>query len=199
MRPRGQKEMPGRNVRPADTDDDAEAMKRLAAGEISAIAPIYDRHQAAVFAFVARLTRDDPDVEDIVHTTFLTAARRASAFDGRPSCRPWLLGIAAQLVRRKRRSFARFARALFNFAFQLQDIGRDPMEVVGARDQLIRVERAFAALPEAKRAVLLLAEVEGMACEEIARTLGIPVGTVWTRLHHARRELARALDAKEAR
>jgi RNA polymerase sigma-70 factor (ECF subfamily) len=51
------------------------------------------------------------------------------------------------------------------------------------------VEKAVATLTEAKRVVLLLADLEGFTCEEIAAMLGIPVGTVWTRLHHARREL----------
>jgi RNA polymerase sigma-70 factor (ECF subfamily) len=178
---------------------DAEAMKRLAAGEISAMADIYDHHHTAVFDFVTRLTRDDPDVEDIVHATFLTAARRAGTFDRRVSCRPWLLGIAAHLVRRRRRSLARLARALFNLASHLRlSAPRDPSEILLAREALVRVDKAFAKLSEAKRAVLLLAEVEELTCEEIATTLKIPIGTVWTRLHHARRELAHALDVKES-
>jgi RNA polymerase sigma-70 factor (ECF subfamily) len=73
----------------------------------------------------------------------------------------------------------------------------DPDRLLAARDELARVERAFAQLSDAKRSVLLMAEVEGMSCEEIAAALEIPVGTVWTRLHHARRHLSMALRAEE--
>jgi RNA polymerase sigma-70 factor (ECF subfamily) len=197
LRPKGSAAS-DRGERPAETGD-ADAIKRVAAGELSAMADIYDRHHGAVFDFVVRLTRDDSDVEDIVHATFLTAARRATTFDGRAPCRPWLLGIAAQLVRRRRRSLARLARALFDFASHLRlAAALDPSDMLVARDELRRMETAFAKLSHAKRAVLLLAEVEGMTCEGIATTLKIPIGTVWTRLHHARRELADTLEAKEA-
>jgi RNA polymerase sigma-70 factor (ECF subfamily) len=159
---------------------------------------LYDRHHLAVYDVVARLTGNAADVEDVVHSTFLTAAKRAGTFDGRPSCRPWLLGIATRLVQRRRRSLARFGRMLLDVAadFRIARLA-DPDEMLAARDQLSRVERAFAQLSDAKRTVLLLAEIEGMSCEEIAATLKIPIGTVWTRLHHARRHLAIALQAEE--
>jgi RNA polymerase sigma-70 factor (ECF subfamily) len=58
------------------------------------------------------------------------------------------------------------------------------------------VERALLAITPPKRVTFLMAEVEGLTCPEIAQALGIPIGTVWTRLHAARRELRRALEAK---
>jgi RNA polymerase sigma-70 factor (ECF subfamily) len=181
-----------------DANDDADALRRISRGEISAMAPIYDRHHVAVYKFVARITGNGPDVEDVVHATFLTAAKRAAAFDGRASCRPWLLGIAARLVQRRRRSMARFGRMLVDLATNLRVAQiADPSELLAARDQLTRVERAFDQLSEAKRAVLFLAEVEGMSCEQIAHALEIPIGTVWTRLHHARRQLSITLQETE--
>jgi RNA polymerase sigma-70 factor (ECF subfamily) len=137
-------------------------------------------------------------VEDVVLATFLTVAKRAATFDGRASCRPWLLGIAARLVQRRRRSMARFGRMLVDLATNLR-VARvaDPAELFAARDQLTRVERAFDQLSEAKRAVLFLVEVEGMSCEQIAHVLEIPIGTVWTRLHHARRQLSNTLQETE--
>ena len=53
----------------------------------------------------------------------------------------------------------------------------------------VDLDRGLQQMSEAKRVTLILAEVEGFSCEEIASLLGIPIGTVWTRLHHARREL----------
>ena len=59
------------------------------------------------------------------------------------------------------------------------------------------LDRCLRRLSPAKRSVLLLAEVEGFTCEEIAKMVSIPVGTVWTRLHHARRELRRSYAGDE--
>ena len=61
-------------------------------------------------------------------------------------------------------------------------------------EAIVGVERALARLSEAKRVTLLMAEVEGLSCDEIAQALEIPIGTVWTRLHAARRELRQALE-----
>jgi RNA polymerase sigma-70 factor (ECF subfamily) len=67
----------------------------------------------------------------------------------------------------------------------------DPRPALQARSD---VERALLRISENKRVTFLMAEVEDMSCAEIAAALGIPVGTVWTRLHAARRELRRALE-----
>ena len=72
-----------------------------------------------------------------------------------------------------------------------QHHSHDPRPALDARTD---VERALARVSEAKRITLLMAEVEGLSCAEIAETLAIPIGTVWTRLHAARRELRQALD-----
>jgi RNA polymerase sigma-70 factor (ECF subfamily) len=62
----------------------------------------------------------------------------------------------------------------------------------------VDVEQVLSGISEAKRVALLLAEVEGLTCAEIAATLDVPIGTVWTRLHAARRELRRALGEGDA-
>ncbi len=172
---------------------DAEALQRLARGETSALAVVYDRHHAVIRRFVARATNEAHDVEDLVHATFLTAAKAAPSFDGRTSCRPWLFGIAARLLQRRRRSLARWSRALRELAIRQADAHVDPHRDLGARDDLNAVSIALTRLSEAKRVVLCLAEVECLSCEEISDALGVPVGTVWTRLHHARREIRHEL------
>jgi len=172
---------------------DAEAMRRLARGETSALGAIYDRHEAAIRRFVAHATGEAHDVEDVVHATFLTAAKAAPSFDGRESCRPWLFGIAARLLQRRRRTLARWSRALRELATRESGVHVDPHRRLSARDDLNAVSTALNCLSDAKRMVLCLAEVESLSCDEIASALGVPVGTVWTRLHHARRELRRNL------
>jgi DNA-directed RNA polymerase specialized sigma24 family protein len=91
---------------------DPDIMRQLAGGEIGALGELYDRYHEPVRRFVARATSDADDVDDLVHATFLAAAKSAGRYDGRPSCRPWLIGIAAQLLRRRRQSFGRFLAVL---------------------------------------------------------------------------------------
>jgi RNA polymerase sigma-70 factor (ECF subfamily) len=173
---------------------DPDILRQLAGGEIGALGELYDRYREPVRRFVARATSDADDVDDLVHATFLAAAKSAGRYDGRPSCRPWLIGIAAQLLRRRRQSIGRFL-AVLSALRGVQATGADPRPLLQARSD---VERALVQISEAKRITLLMAEVEGLSCAEIAAALGIPIGTVWTRLHAARRELRRALEDRDA-
>jgi RNA polymerase sigma-70 factor (ECF subfamily) len=176
--------------------DDAGAMNRLARGEVDALGVLYDRHQAAVRRFATRLTQNADDGDDLVHATFLAAMKTAKSFDTTRSCRAWLLGITARLVQRQRSTGARWARLLGAFRPAEPSWTRDPESTLGARQGL---EHGLLRLSHAKRSVLLMAEVEGLSGEEIAEALQIPIGTVWTRLHHARRELMAVLGAEESR
>jgi RNA polymerase sigma-70 factor (ECF subfamily) len=169
---------------------DPEIMARLANGEIGALGELYDRYHRGLRLFVVRATSDAEDVDDLVHATFLAAAKAASRYDGRPSCRPWLIGIAVRLLRRRRRSFGTLLAVLSSIRGARPDAA-DPRPALLARNE---VEHALARLSEAKRVPLLMAEVEGWSTEEIAAALDVPVGTVWSRLHAARRELREALE-----
>lgn len=174
---------------------DALAMGRLAGGDIDALGELYDRHQAAVRRFATRMTGSSDDGDDLVHATFLAALRTAGAFDAKRSCRAWLLGITARLIQRERSTLARWGRLLAGFRTAEPSWVRDPEGVLSAREG---IERGLSHLSEAKRGVLLMAEVEGLSGEEIAEALDIPVGTVWTRLHHARRELMALLGPEQS-
>lgn len=184
------------HARPELTD--AQALIAVSEGELGALGVLYDRYSAAVYEFVRRATNDASDVEDLVQATFLSAAKAAAAHDGRQSCRPWLVGIAARLVYRRQRGLARWTRALRELTFRDADKYADPDQQLTARDEVLRLEVALSKLSEAKRVVLLLAEAEQQTSEEIAKALQVPVGTVWTRLHHARRDLRRLLERAEA-
>ncbi len=174
-------------------ESDAELLARVAGGDIEALGKIYDRHHPSVLRFISRVSAHTADAEDVLHATFLTVAKIAGTYDGRVSCRPWLMGIAVRTMQQRRRGAARFARMLTGFARWSSGAHHDPRPVLEARGELDAVARALSEMSEAKRVVLLMAEVEGVPCEEIARALGIPIGTVWTRLHAARRELRGAL------
>ncbi|HVJ93038.1 MAG TPA: RNA polymerase sigma factor [Labilithrix sp.] len=168
-------------------------MSRLARGEIDALGELYDRYQAPLRRFVSRATANAEDVDDIVHATFLAAASAAPRYDGRASCRPWLIGIAVRKLRKRRTAFGRLVATLAMLGRPRAAI--DPRPCLDARSD---VERALLLISEPKRVTFLMAEVEGMSCTEIAEALAVPVGTVWTRLHAARRELRAALDGDPA-
>jgi RNA polymerase sigma-70 factor (ECF subfamily) len=176
-----------------ERDDDAPVLARLATGDVAALGALYDRHQLAVRRFATRALSHHDDAEDVVQSTFLTAAKIATRYDGRRNARPWLIGIAARLIQQRSQRLARLARYLFGFA-ATRERSTDPRAAVEARSDLERLGRALSDLPARKRVVIVMAEIEGMSCAEIAMELGIPVGTVWTRLHHARKQLLEALQ-----
>lgn len=172
------------------TCSDAELLANIAAGELSALGSLYDRHAPGLLRFARRVAPQE--AEDLLQSTMLRVTRLASRFDGRtPSARAWLFAIMLRVAQERSRSLRRLGAALKRFA-ELPRAAIDPLET--APD----LERGLCRLSHAKRSVLLLSEVEGFTCEEIANMLEIPVGTVWTRLHHARREL-RAFHQEQGR
>ena len=132
-------------------------MSRLAGGESGALGELYDRYHEPIRRFVARATADAEDVDDLVHATFLAAAQSAARYDGRPSCRPWLVGIAGQMLRRRYQAFGRRIAALSSF-FGGRSPAIDPRPVLQARGD---VKRALAGIGELKRVTFLMAEAEG--------------------------------------
>src|SRR6187551_4111141 len=92
----------------ARTTSDPELIQRLVNGELDALGALYDRYQAPLRRFISRSSGNSADVDDLLHATFLAAVASAARYDGRASCRPWLVGIAAQLLRRRRQTFGRF-------------------------------------------------------------------------------------------
>jgi RNA polymerase sigma-70 factor (ECF subfamily) len=154
---------------------------------------IFDRHGSTLLRFLAR--RVDPaEAEDLLGEVFRIAFERRAAFDqGRDSARPWLYGIAANLVAKHYRSETRRLRALAR-AGAARVLDEDPAErAVAAADagaRWARVVDAIGVLPEAERQVLLLFAWEELSYDEIAAALGVPVGTVRSRLSRARGRLA---------
>ncbi len=178
-------------------NEDRALMARLAAGDMDALGRLYDLYQANVRRFLVRLSPNVADADDAVHATFLAAYRSAASFNPSRSLRAWLFGVAANQAKRARASSARRARLLGTLRPSAWGATADPEGALAAREELGRLESALAALSEAKRAVLLLSEVEGLSGAEIAEALDIPIGTVWTRLHHARRELSGMVPHEE--
>lgn len=165
-----------------------------------AVAGWFDQHARALGAYAAR--RVGPQLaRDIVGESFRVALQEIDRFDSaRGTERAWLFGIATQLIRRHRRTEDRRLRIQArSTGLQLAPV--DPMlrveDRIDARCRYERVVDAVTALPADDRDLLFLVAWEEMSSRETADVLGIPAGTVRSRLHRIRAELARAV-AEEA-
>jgi RNA polymerase sigma factor (sigma-70 family) len=157
---------------------------------------LFDRHALAVHRYVASRVRPE-DVDDVVSETFVTAfrtrARYEQAYD---DARPWLLGIATNVLRHHHRSEGRRRTRLRTTAQAPEpdfDLADNVIARVDNAAETERVGRALAQLDDRYRDVLLLAASADLTYEEIARALGIPVGTVRSRLSRGRRHLRELL------
>ena len=178
--------------------DDAALMRRLADGNLSVLATFYDRHGERVRRFVGRATGNPSLVDDITQDTFLALTSAASRYDSGRPVRNLLVGIAGKLILRERRRVAITARILGELKSWIGDADqRTPEGAAEASQHLRRYDRALARLSHDKRVTIVMCDLEGMSGAEIAEALEIPVGTVWTRLHKARRELRRSVFEEE--
>jgi RNA polymerase sigma-70 factor (ECF subfamily) len=181
--------------RDAGGQGDADLMRRVAAGDSAALGVLYDRYRARVHGFLRRATGSDSDAEDVTHEVFLMLTRAAAKYDGRSCAAPFIMGVAAQLMRQRRRRVARWIRTVAAFGRTAQrEVRVTPEDIATGAEQLRRFEEALSRLTEEKRLVFLLVEGEGMSGDEVSGVLGIPVNTVWTRLHYARADLGNAIE-----
>ncbi|MGZ3421559.1 MAG: RNA polymerase sigma factor [Polyangiales bacterium] len=177
---------------------DPEVIARVRAGETSALGVLFDRYHRDVRRVVARLGVPAADVDDVVQATFLAVLRASATYDGRASAKPWIVGLAVMHVRRHRRSLSRLAARFRAWALEPTTQPTTPEESATTNERIERTRRALDALSTKKREVLVLVTIEGLSGEEAAAVLGVPVATVWTRLHHARRELEAAVFEEES-
>lgn len=176
---------------------DGELLTKIAEGDLSCLGALFDRHAGDVGGFIARVGVADNDVDDLVQATFLLVMKAAHSFRG-GGVRAWLFGIAANLARRHRRSLTRMAVRVTAWVRERgSEMPETPGDAIDARERAVRARRALARLSEKKREAFVMVVMEGIAAEDAAAALHIPIGTVWTRLHHARRELLANLQEEE--
>jgi RNA polymerase sigma factor (sigma-70 family) len=178
--------------------DDAALIER-SWHEPQAFAALYDRHAAPIHRFAGRRLGDQM-ADDVVGETFLAAFRRRKRYDlRRADARPWLYGIAANVIGKHRRAEVRMLRAFAR-------TGADPVvdghaDRVDSRVCAAAVQRdlaaALAGLSAGDRDVLLLIAWADLSYQETAAALGIPVGTVRSRLNRARRKVREALGGQD--
>jgi RNA polymerase sigma-70 factor (ECF subfamily) len=188
---------PLRRVSGAVTEmTDGALIAACAVGDGAAMGALFDRHSRAVYRFASRLAGvSSVDLDDMVSATFLEACRSARTFRGGSSVRTWLFGIAVNVARHHVRADVRRQAFLRDYqqAPVAGNVGPRPDDAAEQHQLLVKLERCLRALPHELRVAFLMCDVEEIGCADAARALGLRQGTVWKRLHRARKLLGSAL------
>ncbi len=174
--------------------EDHQLVERSRAGDVAAFEELVKRHQARAYAIAYRLLGRREDAQDVAQEAFARAYFRLAEFRGTAQFRTWLYRILVNLatdVLRRRKPEVPEDQA----AYQMVDTGYNPGENFDRQELRQNIEEAITALPTDLRTVILLRELEGLSYADIARVIRRPVGTVMSRLFHARRRLQQSLSA----
>jgi len=178
---------------PSDADVIKESLR-----EPERFAVLFDRYFAQIHRYAAARLGHSP-ADDVAAETFLAAFDKRSRYDlDRPVARAWLYGIATHLIGRHWRSEVRLYRALSRTSFDGPDSGHADQvaDRVSAQQLQPQLAAGLAALSSDDRDVLLLIACAQLSYDEVALALGIPSGTVGSRLNRARKQLRQTLGQK---
>ena len=177
-----------------DDEADRRLMARLAAGEREALAPLMERHYRRVYRIALSYLRQPDDALDVVQECFVKAYQNAARWDGSAEAGPWLARIAVNLSidrwrrnKRRQQTFAPLPEGDHDRSLGGSDDGPD--RSVAGREARERLQAALATLPDRQRAVVVLRHYQDLSLDEIARTLGMSLGTVKSSLHRALQRL----------
>ncbi len=186
----------------SERDADAALVARVQRGDKRAFDLLVLKYQRKIMRLLSRMVRDPAEVEDVAQETFIKAYRALPQFRGDSAFYTWLYRIAINSARNWQASSARRHTTLgsveteegetFNPIDHLSDIGT-PESALVSREIADTVNSAIAALPEELRTAITLREVEGMSYDEIAQSMGCPIGTVRSRIFRAREAIAAQL------
>ncbi|MET0384350.1 MAG: sigma-70 family RNA polymerase sigma factor [Polyangiales bacterium] len=155
---------------------------------------LFRAHAPFVATFLQRLGTPGPEVDDLVQEVFVIAHRKGGYVKGPAQPRSWLGAIAMNVARAGHRTRRR-NEAPDSPAVEQLSARADAPDSIDNRRSIERMQRSLEQLPLEQRAAFVLYEVEGETCESIAATWGVPVGTVYSRLHHARRKFMQVYES----
>ncbi len=179
---------------PAEPEESARLLLRIAAGDESAVHSLYDLHGGAILTYLLGLGAEPGEAEEILQDTFSAVWTGASKFEGRSRARTWLLSIARRRARDRAR---RHEPPVSDHFDQVAASGgeSEPERLAIARIELAQVTTAIRALSPLHREALNLTFFHQLSYEEVAEVVGVPVGTVKSRISNARLALKTALQA----
>ncbi|MGB8656640.1 MAG: sigma-70 family RNA polymerase sigma factor [Candidatus Zixiibacteriota bacterium] len=188
---------PGRNGRisdPPDRNTDKELLARVRANDLAAFSVLVDRYKVKLFNVVYRMLRNREEAEDIMQETFLRVFKERERYDPTYSFSTWIYTIALNLCRnelKRKKKFRFFGLDL------IKDDRRYAVEGLRIDNRLSSsLEKAIACLPLRYRTAFLLREVNQLSYEEMSECMGVPLGTVKSRVNRARLMLREELQPK---
>ncbi|HYE90920.1 MAG TPA: sigma-70 family RNA polymerase sigma factor, partial [Terriglobales bacterium] len=182
-----------------DTDDGA-LVERVRGGDVAAFEPLVEKYRQRVYRLAYNVLRDQEDAWDAAQEAFIKAYKALPGFRGQSAFYTWLFRIVMNVAHDKARSRGAQGRAFGTervteeeWERTMPDPGEDPDAAAARAEQRAHITRALETLPEHHRAIIMLSDLEGLSYREIADVLSIPMGTVMSRLHNARKRLRAAL------
>ncbi len=178
-----------------ETDDHA-LVERCRAGDVAAFEPLVEKYRPRVYRLAYNVLRDSEEAWDVAQEAFIRAWRALPAFRGQSAFYTWLFRIVMNVATDRARQRAARGRAFGaervseeEWERTMPDQGERPDQAAARAQDRERIMGALAALPERHRAIIMLSDLEGLSYREIAQVLDIPMGTVMSRLHNARKRL----------
>ncbi len=169
-------------------------VRQARAGDPAAWDALFRRYQLPLYAYAFELLHDEQASLDVVQETFINASRHLASLREDARFGSWLFGIAHQKCTQRWRRQNREQTALADFAAEPSGAKDDPGELLVREEDEAEFLRSLEKLPLPHRSVLLLHFLEDFSLEEIAAATGVPVGTVKSRLHYAKRALRQILE-----
>jgi RNA polymerase sigma-70 factor (ECF subfamily) len=184
--------------RPSDATSsmsDEALLAATATGDLAALDALFERFHVVVYRFLGRVAAaDEAARDDLVQATFLEARRGARRFRGGSSVKTWILGIASNLTRHHMRGEHRRREKHLRYAEGLSLVSAQPDEQLERFEIMREISQALANLSHEERVAFVMCDLEGLSGVEVARVVGVPAGTLWRRLHFARKALRAALE-----
>lgn len=182
------------------SDEDREAVRRVQAGDTEAFELLVEKYKRKAFRLAYQVLRDQEEALDTAQEAFVKAYRALPKFKGDSAFYTWLFRITMNLALDRRRQRATRARSMGTEDVPPEEWERtavstdpDPADLATGAERRERIRKALDSLSAPHRAIIILSDIEGLQYREIAEVLGIPMGTVMSRLHHARKRLRQAL------
>ena len=186
----------------SERDIDAELVARVQRGDKKAFDLLVLKYQRKILRLLGRMIRDPAEIEDVAQEAFIKAYRALPQFRGESAFYTWLYRIAVNTARNWLASAGRRPSTpnaietedgeTFNETDNLTDIST-PEAMVASREIAETVNAVIEELPEELRTAIVLREIEGMSYEDIAQSMGCPIGTVRSRIFRAREAIATRL------
>jgi RNA polymerase sigma-70 factor, ECF subfamily len=169
-----------------------------AAREALDVDQVYAEHADFVWRSLCRLGASPADSEDLLQEVFVVVQRQRASFEGRSKLETWLFGICLRVIKHhRRRAYFRRERPAHTGPEAID--ARTPEQAVEQQQAMQRLAHVLAELAPERRAAFVMFEIEQLSTRAIADVMGVPIGTIHSRLHLARRDFERAVARVERR